>query len=213
MPVGIFQWAKLIMDKSIFNPENQQSELSSKIIAGLERVSQAFKVMLWEKAKHLGISPIQIQILIFVAHHKAAYNNVSFLAQEFNVTKPTISDAVKVLHKKGLIAKDHSATDNRSYTIFLTDRGKEVVAETDSFANPMAKMLDKASNEEKENLFKSLSELIYGLNQQDILTVQRMCFACKFYEPGTDHHYCRLLEKNLKASDIRLDCNEFEAKI
>ena len=212
MSIGSFQWTKLIMDKSIFNPENQQSELSSKIIAGLERVSQAFKVMLWEKAKHLGISPIQIQILIFVAHHRASYNNVSFLAQEFNVTKPTISDAVKVLHKKGFIEKDYSPADNRSYTIFLTEKGKEVVAETDNFADPMAAMLDKTSKEEKENLFKSLSELIYRLNQQDILTVQRICFACKFYEPGKDHHYCRLLEKNLKPSDIRLDCNEFEAK-
>ena len=200
------------MDKSIFNPENQQGELSSKIIAGLERISQAFKVMLWEKAKHLGISPIQIQILIFVAHHRAEFNNVSFLAQEFNVTKPTISDAVKVLHKKGLIDKDHSLSDNRSYTIFLTEKGKEMVAETDNFADPMVKMLDSTTQADQESLFKAISELIYRLNQQDILTVQRMCFACKFYESGKNHHYCRLLETKLKDSNIRLDCNEFEAK-
>ena len=48
-----------------------------KLLIGLERISQAFKVLLWNKAKEYGLSPIQIQILIFVAHHKSEYNNVS----------------------------------------------------------------------------------------------------------------------------------------
>lgn len=52
------------MSKSIFDPKNQIKDVSSKIVAGLERISEAFKVLLWEKAKALGLSPIQIQILI-----------------------------------------------------------------------------------------------------------------------------------------------------
>ncbi|WP_222983327.1 MarR family winged helix-turn-helix transcriptional regulator [Flagellimonas meishanensis] len=201
------------MNKSIFDPEYQQHDLSSKIIAGLERISQAFKVLLWERAKNLGISPIQIQILIFVAHHRIALNNVSLLAQEFNVSKPTISDAVRVLHEKGLIVKDHSHSDNRSYSIFLSDEGKKIVAGTEDFATPMANMLQHISKGDQESLFSAISKLIYQLNQQDILTVQRTCFACRFYEQGGEEHYCRLLKKRLKHSDIRLDCHEFEAKL
>ncbi|MEO0333318.1 MAG: MarR family transcriptional regulator, partial [Bacteroidota bacterium] len=63
------------MEKSVFNPTNQQSDVSSKIVAGLERISEAFKVLLWEKAKSLGLSPIQIQILIFIAYHKSELCN------------------------------------------------------------------------------------------------------------------------------------------
>ena len=118
-----------MINMSIFNPEEQENNLSGKIVAGLERISQAFKVLLWNKAKQLGLSPIQIQILIFIAYHKNEYCNVSFLAQEFNVTKPTISDAVRALNKKNLIVKDHSSADNRSYSIFLSEQGKVVVAE------------------------------------------------------------------------------------
>ncbi len=125
-----------------FDPESQQADLSAKITAGLERVSQAFKTLLWDKAKLLGLSPIQIQLLIFVAHHKSGWNNVSALANEFNVTKPTISDAVKVLDKKKLILKDYSSTDNRSYTIVLSEKGKAVVRETEDFANPVGQLLD-----------------------------------------------------------------------
>lgn len=200
------------MKKSIFNPEEQQVNLSSKIVAGLERVSQTFKVLLWEKAKQLGLSPIQIQILIFVAYHKSEYNNVSFLAREFNLTKPTISDAIRVLDRKGLILKDHSSSDSRSYSIFLSDRGKEIVGETDDFANPLASQLNDIPVEDRENVFKVLSKLIFELNQKGILTVQRTCFACKFYSKNGPQHYCHLLEKELKHSDIRLDCNEFEGK-
>ncbi|MEL6557873.1 MAG: MarR family transcriptional regulator, partial [Bacteroidota bacterium] len=49
------------MKNSTFNPEQQQKDISSKIVAGLERVSEVFKVLLWEKAKQVGLSPIQIQ--------------------------------------------------------------------------------------------------------------------------------------------------------
>lgn len=212
MPVEQSAGFVFMNNKSVFNPERQQDDLSSKIITGLERISQAFKALLWEKAKQLGLSPIQIQILIFVAYHKSEFNNVSFLAQEFNVTKPTISDAIRVLDKKGFIIKDYSSPDNRSYSILLSGSGKEIVSKTEHFANPLVDQLDSVETEEKENLFRTLSKLIYQLNQTGVLTVQRTCFACKFYQKTAANHYCHLLEKQLKHSDIRLDCIEFEEK-
>ena len=95
--------------------------------------------MLWEKAKLIGLSPIQIQILIFIAYHKQELCNVSHLAKEFNITKPTISDAVKALDQKGMVSKDFSSADSRSYSLQLTELGKELVAETNNFANPTEK--------------------------------------------------------------------------
>ena len=88
------------MKESTFNPAQQEKDISSKIVAGMERVSEVFKILLWEKAKLVGLSPIQIQILIFIAFHKRELCNVSHLAKEFNVTKPTVSDAVRILDKK-----------------------------------------------------------------------------------------------------------------
>ena len=94
------------MKKSVFNTEFQQKSITSKIVVGLERISEVFKVLLWEHAKVIGLSPIQIQILIFIAYHKQELCNVSHLAKEFNVTKPTVSDAIKVLDRKKFIVKD-----------------------------------------------------------------------------------------------------------
>lgn len=200
------------MKDNIFNPDNQNRNLSSKVVAGLERISESFKVLLWEKAKIFGISPIQIQILIFIAYHKTSFCNVSNLAKEFNLTKATISDAVRVMSLKGLITKDYNSKDTRSYNILLSEEGKKIVSETETFANPIKDQLGAISQTDLENLFDTLSKLIYQLNQNGILTVQRTCYACIFYKKKKDKDYCNLLQQELLNSDIRLDCPEFQKR-
>ena len=200
------------MSNSIFNPEFQNQSTSSKIIVALERISEAFKALLWKKAKEFGLSPIQIQMLIFIAYHKQDLCNVSHLAKEFNVTKPTISDAVRVLLKKEYITKDVSNLDSRSYSILLTETGKNLIKQTEDFALPIKSKLDLLETSKQDDLFHSLSQVIYNLNQIGILTVQRTCYGCKFYENKNSIHYCQLLNKPLKVSDIRVDCPEFNAK-
>ncbi|MEN8187763.1 MAG: MarR family transcriptional regulator [Bacteroidota bacterium] len=200
------------MDKSIFNPNGQENNVSSKIIVGLERISEVFKILLWEKAKLIGLSPIQIQILIFIAYHKHELCNVSHLAREFNITKPTISDAVRILDKKGLITKNFSSTDSRSYSIQLSQIGNKIVAETENFADPLKSQLKGIQSSDLENLFETLSKLIYKLNSNGILTVQRTCYGCKFYEKTKNKDFCNLLDKELLNSEIRLDCPEYEIK-
>lgn len=206
IPAGFY------MDNSIFNPEHQETDVSSKIVAGLERISEAFKVLLWDKAKLLGLSPIQIQILIFIAYHKTEFCNVSHLAKEFNITKPTISDAIRVLDKKGLITKEFSSSDSRSYAIGLSATGRTMVDETSDFANPLKTQLTTINQPDLDALFGTLSKLIYQLNRSGILTVQRTCYACKFYSRDNKQDYCHLLDKALLNTDIRLDCPEFEEK-
>jgi DNA-binding MarR family transcriptional regulator len=201
------------MKKSTFNPDQQQRDISSKIVAGLERVSEVFKILLWDKAKLVGLSPIQIQILIFITFHKRNLCNVSHLAKEFNVTKPTVSDAVRILDKKGLIIKDFSSSDSRSYSISLSDFGNDIVSQTYDFSNPLKKQIDSFSESELESLFGTLSQLIYKLNRNGILSVQRTCYGCKFYQKNDDNDYCNLLQKELLSEEIRLDCPEYEEKV
>lgn len=204
--------AGFFMKESTFNPKQQEKDVSSKIVAGLERVSEVFKILLWEKAKLVGLSPIQIQILIFIAFHKRSLCNVSHLAKEFNVTKPTISDAIRILNKKKLIIKDFSSSDSRSYSIVLSELGNDIVSQTNDFSNSLKKQVDGFSKSELESLFGTLSQLIYKLNRNGILKVQRTCYGCKFYERNKEVDFCNLLEKELLSNEIRLDCPEFEEK-
>jgi len=195
---------------SVFNLDNQNANLDNKIVAGLERLSQVFRILLWEKAKEHSLSPIQIQLLIFIRHHSADKTTISYLAQEFNFTKPTISDAIKILEQKKLIQKITDHTDTRSYTINLTATGKKIVLETENFANPLTEIISTANDTAKIVLWKNISNLIVTLNKLEIISVQRTCFNCKHYSLKNKTHFCNLLKLKLLTRDIRIDCGEFE---
>lgn len=201
------------MEKSSFNTEFQQTDTASKIVAAMERLSEAFRVLLWEHAKVIELSPIQIQLMIFVAYHAEHLCNVSHLAQEFNMTKPTISDAVRILNQKGLIEKRISEVDKRAYTIALTTAGKAVVKQTEQFAKPIRQTIEDQLDESAQTaLFTSLNKVMYGLNQQGILSEQRTCYGCRYYQQSGKQAFCSLMEKTLMQADIRIDCGEFERK-
>src|SRR5690554_4599506 len=118
------------MNLSDFDLSHQNQNTGSKIVASLERISQAFRVLLWKESKEYSLSPIQVQVLIFLLHHSDEKRKVSYLADEFNMTKATISDTVKTLENKGLSSKVHDLQDTRSYTIDLTTKGKEIAEKT-----------------------------------------------------------------------------------
>lgn len=184
--------------------------IETKILNGLERLSEALKSLLWEKAKVYGISPIQIQILLFVNTHKTEICNISYLAKEFNVSKATVSDAVKVLIKKNFLEKDFSPTDNRRYNLMVTVEGNELVNNLSDYAAPFQEELEMFKDTDLQTVFDTLSKLIFQLNQRDIIQVQRTCYNCRYY--GGDkksYHYCNLLKSKLKKREIRLDCEDF----
>lgn len=195
---------------SVFNLNTQNSNLDYKIVAGLERLSQVFRILLWEKAKEQSLSPIQIQLLIFIQHHSQEKSTISYLAHEFNLTKPTISDAIKILEQKKLVRKITDDADSRSYTMLLTAAGKKVVAETEHFAHPLTEIISKAAQADKLVLWENIANLIQHLNKLEVISIQRTCFNCRHYTTKSKSPFCNLLEQKLKTEDIRIDCDEFE---
>ncbi len=202
------------MKKSAFDLEHQNSSIESRIVASLERVSQAFRVLLWNESKEYSLSPIQVQVLIFLLHHSDQKRKVSYLAEEFNVTKATISDTIKTLEQKLLIKKEYEQHDSRSYIIHLTKKGKETAEQTSLFAKQVQVPIDKLHSSDKENLLLSLLGIIHHLNKSGIITVQRMCFTCHFYKENKDghKHFCGLLNTKLADTELRIDCAEHKQK-
>lgn len=195
---------------SVFDLDKQNSNLDKKIVAGLERLSQVFRTLLWEQAKNHSLSPIQIQLLIFIHYHSPDKTTVSYLAQEFQLTKPTISDAVKSLEQKSLIRKVKDDADTRSYTIQLTPEGRQAVADTEVFADPLAAVISGGKEADKKSLWGSISLLIRQLQQAGIISIQRSCTHCRYYSSRDNKPFCALVEQRLLPEDFRIDCPEFE---
>lgn len=201
--------------KSDFDLEFQNENIESKIIAALERVSQAFRVLLWQESKDFSLGPIQVQVLIFLLHHSKEKGTVSYLASEFNMTKPTISDTIKSLEQKQLIKKIQQQHDTRSYTIQLTVKGKNIALKTSLFSKEIKTPIDRLHDDDKENLLLSLMNIIRHLNQSEVITIQRMCLTCMHYQTSANgqKHFCKLLNQNLHVIDLRIDCPEHETKV
>ncbi|MBL7711026.1 MAG: MarR family transcriptional regulator [Chitinophagaceae bacterium] len=193
---------------SVFDPEEQNKQPDSKIVAGFERLSQVFRTLLWDQAKAQQLSPIQVQLLIFIRYHGADKNNVSYLAREFGVTKPTISDAVKVLEEKKLVRRVADQADSRRYSLLLSPAGKKVVASSENFTVPFSDWLAQRGQKEKEALWQSLSGLIAALNENGTISIQRHCFNCTHYRKKGGAHFCSLLDAPLHSNDLRIDCPE-----
>ncbi|HEY9560550.1 MAG TPA: MarR family winged helix-turn-helix transcriptional regulator [Anseongella sp.] len=195
---------------SVFDLNEQNSNLDSRIIAGLERLSHVFRTLLWQKAGEERLSPIQLRLLVFIRYHAPDMNNVSYLAREFNVTKPTISDAIKVLGIKGLVTKIADVSDNRRYHLQLTEKGQGVVTRTEDYTAPFTTWIAGVEQGNKEQVWQAIASLIRALNQSNMISVQRSCFSCRFYGIRDRAPFCNLLNEKLQAKDIRIDCPEYQ---
>ncbi|WP_236974257.1 MarR family winged helix-turn-helix transcriptional regulator [Membranihabitans maritimus] len=196
------------MTVTSFDPEKQIISPESKIVVALERISEAFRVLLWNESKQNALSPIQIQILLFLQFHPRELSKISYLATEFNMTKATISDSVRVLVEKELIEKVKDENDSRSFNLFVTTKGQKIVNQVAGFSNVMEQPISKLSQQQKEVLLLSLIELITKLDQQGIITVQRMCNSCRFYKKTDTGHFCNFLQQPLQSQELRIDCPE-----
>ena len=195
---------------SIFNPEQQAGNLSSKVVAALERLSATFRVLLWNEAKQHGLSPIQVQLLIFLLYYPEEKRTVTHLAYHFNMTKATISDAVKSLESKQLLTRKITEGDSRSHSLHLSKEGKAMARKVERFAIPMQDAVNQLPEDNQATLLESLLQLIYQLNQAEVITPQTMCQNCRFYAQKNGGHYCNLVKSPLKAGDLRVDCPEFQ---
>jgi DNA-binding MarR family transcriptional regulator len=199
--------------ESPFNPTHQNQKKEGKIVMALERISEAFRVLLWNECKENGLSPIQTRILLFLLFQSRDKCKVSYLAQEFNMSKATISDSLKPLLQKELIEKLDSPLDSRSFAIALTKKGKSVANKSASFAFAIEKPLRHLPDGQKEAILSGLLTLIYELNKSGIVTVQRMCLTCANYNNDGGMHFCKLLGSELPANELRIDCPEHLIKL
>ena len=182
------------------------TQINNKITQAFERISKTFRVLLWEESKKYKVSPIQIQILIFCLTHKEYMLKVTSLAKEFDLTKATISDSIRVLLKKELLIKVPDTNDSRSYTLRLTKKGKDIAVKTSSFTETLAASIGELDDGDKGFFLKNLLNIINQLNKKSVISVQRMCLTCSQYSKDNGAHYCGLLKKGLTNDELEIDC-------
>ena len=203
---------------SVFDLSSQHDDVDARIIAALERLSQVFRVRLREEVQEHNLSPIQAQFLIYLLYHDVELRRVSQLAREFDLTQPTVSDAVASLETKGFVQREQWPEDRRVVTLRLTPEGEKLAISLSNWADPIRERLERFSPEEREAVMLFLIELVGSLQRSGLINVARMCVTCRFFRrdvhPGeASPHHCGLLKVPLGDSDLRVDCPEHEAAV
>lgn len=200
---------------SMFDLQHQHDDIDSKIAAALERLSQTFRVLLWEKTKSHNLSPIQIQILVYLLYHSKELITIGQIAKQFSLTPATVSDAVKTLTQKRLVLRVSKESDRRVTAVSLTTTGKKLARKLAVWADIIRENISGFDENDKLVVMRFLMNLIEALQSAGFITVARMCITCKFFHPNANlksdtPHYCKLLDKPLANSSLRLDCPDHE---
>jgi DNA-binding MarR family transcriptional regulator len=195
--------------------EKQHSSVDLKIVALLERLSTALRALLQETATAEKLTPIQVEVLIYLHKHSAQDISIGELVDQFQVTQPTMSDVVRVLSEKSLIEMQVSSNDARIKLLSSTTAGKQTTKKLLRHNAKLISAVESISEDDRMLLFEKLLQVAHALRSHSLITVDKMCLTCRFFvvsQEASQPHYCNLLNTPLERGQIRIDCPEHEPK-
>ncbi|HEY8424290.1 MAG TPA: MarR family transcriptional regulator [Clostridia bacterium] len=112
-----------------------------------------------KSSKALNLSISEMHMLEAIAKNEKGVT-ISDIAQELDITLPSVTVAINKLQKKGYVEKIKSSDDGRKVIVALTKLGKKVNAVHQYFHEQMTKDISKEfSKEEKMILLKGIAKL------------------------------------------------------
>ena len=203
-------------EKRVEEIDEDKSDISKitvaeKLIQGIEKLAQVQRSLMWGIAKLEKISPMQMQLVQFLHINPEERRRVSVLASEFDLTKPTVSDAVKTLERKKLVERRRFRGDARVRVLSLTASGAALAERVSSWSDPLLKQLTRLSPQISEQTLEFTMDILTGLKNDGVINTARMCLACKNFQrdvhPDSESpHHCGFLDKPMTRADLNMNC-------
>lgn len=190
--------------------------LDARLADALERVGHALRTQLRVAGAGHGLSPIQAQLLMRIAGVEQAEREPARLADWFDVSRPTVSDAVAALCRKDLLTRDPVPEDRRRTRLVLSRRGREVARQLARWDEPVRAELAALPPSAKGDALELLLGLIGRMQRAGLVGVARTCATCRFFEPrhdATPAARCGLLDVPLPSEALRLDCPDHDPAV
>jgi DNA-binding MarR family transcriptional regulator len=193
---------------------DQIKDIDSRLASSLEKLIQVQRVLLWDIAKKENLSPIQIQFMIFINRRSPEFRKVSVLAEEFDLTKATVSNAITNLENKGLIRKTKTDIDKRSYTLEPTQKGKRISKKIEDWQKTIIDNIRKISYRDKETAYRFLTDLIKSLFDNGVINTARLCITCGNIRPGTGGipNKCVITGREFFYNEVNINCDGYRLK-
>jgi DNA-binding MarR family transcriptional regulator len=187
----------------------------SKVATGLMRVSQVLGSQATAAAGFSGLSALQVQVLNDLISRGGPLT-VSHFARRFQISTATVSDSIRVLTEKGLVAKVRDRADARAMLVSITEKGRETAVKSSIWTERLKRLVAEWEQNRQDEVLSALTAIIVAFQKEGVVSTDRICVACRYFaincEMGESAapHYCRFFNTPLRATDIRIDCPEFE---
>lgn len=187
---------------------SEGTDSDRKLLDSLERLGEAFNSLKGKIAREHGLSSLQVRVLLYLMDRSDEGHNNSSLGRSFGLTRATMGETVRSLCEKELVERAPSRKDRRSYELELTRRGISLSEQLAGYSRIFKRPLSQLEKKEKESLIRSIHLLLHGMIQEGIVSVQRMCYTCRFYRQENGKGHCDLLD--LSMEEPRMDCKVHE---
>jgi DNA-binding MarR family transcriptional regulator len=187
-----------------------EEPLDKRVTIGLAKIGIALKQQAWAEAGGRGLTPTQGQVLALL---RANPNGLRLraLAEQLGVSAATTSDSVAALHRKGLVAKEGTASDGRAVIVVLTPTGIREAAAAAAWPDFLLEAVGELSAAEQATFLRALVAMIRTLQEKGRIPVARMCVSCRFFQPFQHDnparpHHCAFVDAPFGDGELRLDC-------
>lgn len=183
-------------------------ELDRRFIAAIERLGRALRLARQQIATTHKLSILQLRIIEVLFDGRP--RRVGELANELDVTQPTVSDSLLTLEDKQLLTRTPDPNDRRASVLSLTDDGTDLATQVALELSPLLDGNRTTSDADQATAFAVVLEEIRRLQANGTITINRSCFTCQHYRPPApaETGYCLLLRQELESRDLQVDCNE-----
>ncbi|MFI8744774.1 MarR family winged helix-turn-helix transcriptional regulator [Pseudomonas sp. NPDC077186] len=175
----------------------------------LERLSSLTRIWFRQHPLLAELQPIQLSALMYLARCNHYSNTPLGVTDYLGLTKGTVSQSLKALEAKGLIAKTQDARDKRSVHLALTDPARallQALLPPDFLAAGEARM-----GERGVQLQGLLGELLREVQRSADVPSFGLCASCRFHRQVDGQPFCGLTQEPLAPADAGLICREHQA--
>lgn len=200
---------------SPFNPKVRSERRSGQIAIALYRIAQAIQLMLRRAGQAYGLSPAQVQALLFLAYARPGVRTIGGLAQRLQSTLATASEVVNALEEKSLAVREPWPEDHRVIGIRLTAAGRRRVARLEGLLDDLEAAIEELPAADQESLHRALQHVVRRLAAAGHVVVYEMCWDCAFFRPSVHPenpaapHHCAFMDAPLPDADTYTECPDF----
>lgn len=179
---------------------------SARLHALIVSLSRALQSEQRSQALAAGLLPVQWAVLGYLRDANRYSNTPLAVAEYLALTKGTISQTLKLMERRGWIARTADAADRRVVRLWLTSAGRELLAETAEHSWRQA--IAELPASERAAAEAALARLLAGWQRARGGRTFGVCRECAHFHEGEHEHRCGLTGETLTEDDSRHICRE-----